>query len=127
MKIEKSKYQGYIWYSNENTARVFDDDKEFDLNLVDGENPFVVEGFLFDGRKSISIKFVDGQYVVLQYDVANLPKDDTSVVKKTFQLNDKRDKKMLFHQIWCAEKDALCDGMEVLQPAEFVFMGFTDK
>lgn len=62
MKIEKSNYQGYTWYSNEKAPRVYNCDKEIELELEDGENPFVVEGFLCDGAKSISIKFVDGLY-----------------------------------------------------------------
>lgn len=129
MNIEKSKYQGYIWYSNENKPRVFDGKELFELELKDGENPFVVEGFLCDGKKSISIKFVDGRYIVNTYNLNALLQDKELYDERELRFADSKNLKevLLFRYYWHAEKDDLCDGMEVLQPAEVVFMGFTEK
>lgn len=129
MKIEKSNYQGYTWYSNEKAPRVYNCDKEIELELEDGENPFVVEGFLCDGAKSISIKFVDGRYIIKTYDLNALSQDKELYDERELYFADNKNlKKVLaFRHYWRVEKDDLCDGMEVLQPAEVVFMGFTEK
>jgi len=127
MKIEKSNYQGYVWRSNENAPHVYDGNKEFELEFVDGENPFVVEGFLCDGEKSISIKFADGRYIIKIYDLNALSQDKELYDERKSHFSDKKNLELLFRHYWRAEKDDLCDGMEVLQPAEVVFMGFTEK
>ncbi len=53
MKIDKSKYQGYLWYSDEKEPRVFNNE-EFELEMAENTNPFIVEGHLFNGIDSIS-------------------------------------------------------------------------
>lgn len=70
MKIEKSKYQGYLWYSDQKEPKVFNNEL-FELEIADNENPFIVEGQLYDeeNRASISIKYVDGNYIVNKYKV----------------------------------------------------------
>ena len=35
--------------------------------------------------------------------------------------------KLCFLEYWKPQKDNLCEDMEVLQPAELVFIGFNDK
>ena len=123
MKIEKSKYQGYLWYSNAKEPQIIEN-KDFELEIEDTENPFIIEGQLYDGTKSISIKYVDGKYVVKTYMVSELKGE---VQQQVFYSNRMQHKQLLFSQYWREEPDALCEGMNVLQPKELVFVGFKDK
>lgn len=111
MKIEKSNYQGYVWRSNENAPHVYDGNKEFELEFVDGENPFVVEGFLCDGEKSISIKFADGRYIIKIYDLNALSQDKELYDERKSHFSDKKiwncyfvtigvPKKMIYAMAW---------------------------
>lgn len=123
MKIEKSKYQGYLWYSDKKEPQVLHDEV-FELEIADNTNPFVIEGQLFDGQKSISIKYVDGKYIVNTYDLNTL---DGVMQEQTFHSHRMEGKLLKFKQIWKNQSDELCEGMQVLQPAELVFVGFNDK
>jgi len=123
MKIEKSKYQGYLWYSDKKDPQVLNDEV-FELEIADNTNPFVIEGQLFDGQKSISIKYVDGKYIVNTYDLNTL---DGVMQEQTFHSHRMDGKQLKFRQIWKNQSDELCERMQVLQPAELVFVGFNDK
>ena len=81
MKIDKSTYQGYLWYTDEKEPRVFNNE-EFELDIANDENPFVVEGHLFDGINSISIKYVDGKYIVKTYEVKDNDFKNPNLVKE---------------------------------------------
>lgn len=126
-KIEKDKYEGYLWYSNQNTPQVFQDD-ELELILDDETNPFIIEGQLCNQHFSYSIKYIDGHYWVKKYDLKNF----VSTVKTTqsylpnFKALDGQRKiqKLMFNQYWRPQVDENCEGMSVLQPTEFVFVGF---
>ena len=64
MKIEKSNYQGYLWYSDEKYPRLIEDETlEIDLNEY--INPFIIEGLLCDKKTSQMIRYVDGIYLSL--------------------------------------------------------------
>ncbi|MCF0185829.1 MAG: TIGR04423 family type III CRISPR-associated protein [Bacteroidaceae bacterium] len=123
MKIVKSKYQGYLWYSNATKPQVIYNE-EFELDIPGTQNPFIVEGQLCDGEKSISIKFVDGKYLVKTYTLA-----DYSNITAEEYIPNRMDnvEKLLFKRAWKQEKDELCEGWNVLHPAEFVFVGLKMK
>ena len=65
-EIKTANYIGYLWKSDQQKPEVLRGDKEFCTSLNDGENPFVIEGNLWDPASMISttIKFVDGRYIV---------------------------------------------------------------
>lgn len=128
MNIKKSIYEGYLWYSNAQSPQVIDKE-EFELTINDNHNPFIVEGQLCDvhNRHSISIKFVDGQYIIKEYDFTEDDFSNPEIEVKTFLSNRMEGKKLQFLQYWRAEKDPLCEHMEVLQSAELVFVGFKTK
>ncbi len=123
-KIEKSKYSGYLWGSDQKEPEVFLNEErefEFDENL----NPFVVEGFLYDGKTSYSIRYVDGKHIVNKYIISELPEEFTP---QTYIPNFKKGVSGLkFRQYWKPEPDSLCEEMEVLKPAQLVFVGFNIK
>lgn len=123
MKIEKSKYRGYLWYSNAKEPQILDNE-EFELEISDDKNPFIIEGQLYDGEKSISIKYVDGEYIQKIYKMSEMK---GSIQEQTFYSNRMKDKQLVFVQYWREESDELCEGMKVLQPKELVFVGFSKK
>lgn len=123
MKIEKSKYQGYLWYSDKKEPQVLNNEV-FELEISDNTNPFIIEGQLYDGKQSISIKYVDGKYLVNTYNVDNLGRD---IQEPLFYSHRMDGRKLKFRQYWRPVTDELCEGMQVLQPAELVFVGFNDK
>ena len=123
MKIEKSKYEGYLWYSDKCTPDV-KMGEEFEIELNEDTNPFIVEGQLFDGKKSISLKYVDGKYLVKKYNLDELNGIETT--EQTFHAHRMDNKKLKFKQYWRPQPDELCEGMRVLQPEELVFVGFNN-
>lgn len=123
MKIEKSKYTGYLWYSNKTKPQVLNNE-EFELEIANSENPFIIEGQLCDEKKSISIKYVDGEYIVKTYTLSDYT--DTELDAYVPNRMDGVEK-LLFKRAWKAESDDLCCGMDVLQPKELVFVGFKMK
>lgn len=121
-KIPKSNYTGYIWYSDAKEPQLFYG-TENEFLFDDTKNPFVVEGWLTDNITSFQIKYVDGKHEILSFNLAELKvlkheKQEFVPVFKGF-------KKMHFNQYWRPVEDEMCEGMQVLQPAEFVFIGFT--
>lgn len=128
-EIKLNKAFGYLWMSDMQKPKVLQGEANRTHTLTDGENPFVVEGMLFDGETSTSIKYVDGKYIVKETVLADL--DALNGVKSTEQeyvpstrMKLADGKKLLFRQYWRPVTDDLCENMDVLQPAELVFVGF---
>ena len=122
-KIEKAEYSGYLWKSDQKEPEIiFHEEREFEFH--DNDNPFVVEGFLYDGKTSYSIRYVDGRHIVNKFILSELPKEFTP---QTYIPNFKGVSGLEFRQYWEPKPDELCEGMEVLKPAQFVFVGFKSK
>ena len=121
-----ASYQGYIWLSEASKPIVLDNGKLKDTDkkyFSEGQNPFIIEGQLFDGKNSFSIKNVDGKMIVVKYEV------DTDEEPQNFVPNSRMglgDRKLKFLQKWEVEPNADCENMDVLVPAGLVFLGFTD-
>lgn len=125
-KIEKSLYEGYLWYSDQKEPFVLMGE-EYEGILVDGENPFVIEGQLYDGTHSISIRYVDGHYYI--QDRVDVKSKDLSSQEQLYFPSFGRDKieALRFKQLWKEEPDLLCENMAVLKPAGAMFLGFKRK
>lgn len=133
--IDKAIYQGYMWKSDEQAPAVYDN-QEVEFDLTDGENPFVVEGQLYDEAKdlSIGIKFIDGKYIVSTYDGKEhkFVGSDEAVAFEEGNLeqyapNRKMglsDKVLYFKRLWKTEKDVVNYGWETLCPSALIFKGF---
>ena len=124
-----ASYQGYIWLSDASKPIMLDNGKLKDTDkkyFSEGQNPFIVESQLFDGKNSFSIKNVDGKMIVIKYDESDL-KVDRDSKSYEFVPNSRMglgDRKLKFLQKW--EPNADCENMDVLVPAGLVFLGFTD-
>lgn len=123
MKIEKSTYQGYLWYSSDEKPKIYKNE-ELELELAEGSNPFVIEGQLCDNKISISIRFVDNKYVVKKVALSEL--EGVEYKQQSF-FGNRMDYKLVFRQYWREDKDEQCERMIVLRPAELVFVGFEEK
>jgi CRISPR type III-associated protein (TIGR04423 family) len=128
---QQANYEGYLWWRNDQTPKVY---KNEPLPEWPGEkaNPFIIEGQLFDkeNQKSYSIRLIDGEYLIHKY---NLKKMDLEKQEKKYETIVKyflpnrfpdSIQKLCFKEFWRPAKDELCEGMDVLQPAENVFVGF---
>lgn len=121
-------YDGYYWLSGATGPEVFENsDLPSELSQLNPtENPFVVEAQYYDKKnnKSISIKYVDGAYIKNKYNLGDKVEDGKCFTCKEYFANRMNDKIVIFRQYWKPVKDSQCEGMDVLQPAEMVFVGF---
>ena len=125
---QKELYIGYLWLSDQKSPQEYynkSDVSNFLKKISDNTNPFMIEGNLYckDAQKSYSIKYVDGKHIVVEYDLNNIP-DDWANLKEKFIPNRLNASKIVFLQYWEPQEDEFCEGMEVLQPAALVFVGF---
>ena len=127
-EIKTAKYIGYLWKSDQQKPEVLQGDKEFCINLNDDETPFIIEGNLWnkDTLTTISIKFVDGKYIIKTYTLTDEDlKNSDTITQKTFIPHRLEGVHLLkFMQFWKEEKDELCEGMITLVPDKLVFVGF---
>ena len=133
-EIKSLTYEGYLWMSDQEDPTVYENDS---VTLpIEGANPFVVEGQLYNRTEglSYSIKYVDGQYIVLEYKVteADVKNPDNQV--KTYLSNRMGDKKLQFLRYWdeVPDEDNYTDndnpnGLPVLTQTKNVFIGFKKK
>jgi len=120
-------YEGYLWLSNASEPIVLNSTKNLCEILKeimqDDINPFVIEGYLYDNaNNSYSIKYVDGKCQVYQFTIDD--NDRAKNKEKVYYANRMEGKQLRFLDVWEAEKDPQCLGMEVLQPKAQVFIGF---
>lgn len=111
-----------------------------EINLDEKENPFIIEGNLWDkdGRKSIMIRYVDGKYIVHSTHVneeelkgisssrasSQAYESGSPTLKKYLAHRIEGVKCLCFLQYWQAEPDDMCEKMCVLRPSKLVFIGF---
>ncbi len=126
-------YDGYYWMSDSNKPEVFENCSLPSIltDLDASKNPFIIEAQLYNkaDKKSYSLKYVDGRYILRNFDLAsrgngNISTNDSCFTRKQYFANRMPEKKLIFRQYWEEKEDPLCEGMPVLQPAEMVFVGF---
>lgn len=121
--------EGYLWYSDAEKPVVFEKDSSQVIILKDTDNPFVVEGQLYDSgtKESCSIKYVDGHYLVSRFQVKDEEKSHPDNEIKSYLSNRMEGRYLYFLRYWVAFPDDYCMGKEVLKMAKDVFIGFTKK
>lgn len=136
-KIESAKYEGYIWYSDQKAPKVYDGEKMVEEMVLDERtNPFIIEGNLWDKdhNLSITIRYVDGAYLVRRTEVSEDEFSDAMLEKHLKQATTIKEylphpsikdvNALRFLQYWELKEDEFCEGMSVLQPSKLVFVGF---
>ena len=114
-----------MWMSDQQKPSVIIPDEEFGLTLNGADNPFVVEGNLWDAtsRVSIMIKYVDGKYIVRRT-VVTYECMESATRREFLPHRIEGVKKLVFLQCWNEEKDPLCENIVTLQPGKLLFVGF---
>lgn len=127
-EIPNNKYDGYYWMSDEKEPHVLHNE-EFDKGLDPIRNPFVIEAQLYDGRMSYSVKFIEGEYVIVSTDLAQIDLNGEAYTERTFLANRMGDGEvwLKFYQQWVEKEDELCENMKVLVPGKLIFAGFAGK
>lgn len=127
----KGKFEGYLWQSDKAAPDVFSPATEQEITLDDSVNPFIIEGELYDASSglSVSIRFVDGHYIIKKTTVkpSDIKDSDNTTVKEYLAQRMPGISKLRYVQKWNSVKDPFCEGMETLQPGDLVFVGFTTK
>jgi len=120
--------EGYLWWSDQQIPQVYQDEA-LDICLDETKNPFVVEGQLYDRecRQSYSIKYVDGQYLIIIYNVAERDFANPDNERKYFFSNRMDGRWLKFLRYWEEKEDENCMGMPVLTFTKNVFVGFKEK
>lgn len=134
--IDSANYQGYLWYSDKLRPEVYPGDGTArQIILDDSDNPFVVEGNLYDkeSNKSICIKYTDGRYHITVYDLEALENDPDSVLEEESYLTNSRINQAkecdisVHKRIWHAEEDKLNNDWKTFRPSGFAFVGFKEQ
>lgn len=122
-QIKNAKYEGYLWQSDQSKPRIIEEGAPLSLTLTDGENPFIVEGLLWNREEntSIQIRYVDGKYFIATYEVKQ-EELAGSVPYLPHRLPGV--KALKFLRQWEEVKDELCENMPTLQLKANIFVGF---
>lgn len=120
-------FEGYYWYSNKSKPTVLNN--ETVTKSIFKDLPFIVEGNLYNEEKgiSISIKNIDGQYLITQVHLKNLKQENLSErVYLSHRLGGNKIK--LVHYWEESEPDNdLLEGMTTLIPVWMAFKGFVKQ
>ena len=126
--IKINKCEGYLWWSDQQKPKVYQD-ASIDICLDEVQNPFVVEGQLYDeeNKESYSIKYVDGQYLINKYKVDDSAFANQDNQIKSYLSNRMDDHWLKFIRYWEEKEDENCMGMPVLALTKNVFVGFDER
>lgn len=126
MEIKNRKIEGYLWYSNGSAPIVCSSTEPKDISIDEKQNPFIIEGLLWDyeNKTSITIKNIDGKCLIREDDIDKLDEEMIYTEKKIIAHRLKDVKWLKFRQYWKRVSDPECLGMYVLTPNKLVFVGF---
>ncbi len=126
--IQINKCEGYLWWSDQQKPKVYQDEL-IDICLDETENPFVVEGLLYDeeNKESYSVKYVDGLYLINKYKVDESDFINIDNEEKSYLSNRMDDRWLKFIRYWEEKEDRNCMDMPVLTLTKNVFIGFDER
>ncbi len=124
--IEEAIYEGYVWMSNQSQPTLVESEL-YSCELNPAANPFIVEAQLYcrESDVSVSVRYNDGRYYAYSYENAASAGEGTTATYIAHRMGSHD--KLCFRQMWNECADVNCDGMMVLQPTQFVFVGFETK
>lgn len=133
-EIKSLQFEGYLWMSDEEEPLVYEN--EIVTLPKEGDNPFVVEGMLYNKAQglSYSIKYVDGKYIIQEYVVSEADKKNPDNETKIYESNRMGGRQLQFLRYWeeVFDEDNYKDGnnpkgLPVLTQTKNVFIGFKVK
>ncbi len=126
--IKEAKYEGYLWTSDQSKPKMLDGNAPFSITLKDGENPFIIEGLLWnpDENESTTIRYVDGHYFVATHEVNQEQLEGNSNTTRVSYIAHRLPgvSKLKFLRLWEKLSDPLCENMDTLQLKATLFVGF---
>lgn len=139
-EIKKSRFDGYLWLSDQTVPSLVLHNEEFSMTIQDGvvsvlnnqihlePGQFIVEAMLYDVEQQVSysVRYVDGEYLIAEFKVNPLDFNRDNVQIVSYMGSHKSLGHLQFLKYWKEELDQLCEGMAVLQPQAFVFVGFVN-
>ena len=129
-KHQGHRPQGYIWWSDSTVPSVYMGDSPVEIEPDELESHFIIEAFLYDKEecKSYSVKYIDGKYHFYVYD--GITEEEIRKQSVSFVPNRMKEtgvSAVKFVRRWRPVADPYCEGMQVMQPMEFMFVGFEIK
>lgn len=119
------EYEGYFWYSDAKEPQIFENQHIKEALFT--KLPFVVEGYLYNRSKRVSlkIKYFDGENHFYQVHLEEFHEDQVSPTSFAAQkVKGLVKRKIQAVQYWEEAIDPLCEGMAVLKPSWIAFTGF---
>ena len=116
-----SDYEGYVQFSHraiDKEKDIFYDAKKVELKDEDG---FIYEAHFSNKSNSVSIKQINGSFLVSEIDITNIDENDTEEFISDIE---GWNYKIKMAQIWKEEADEFCEGMKVKKLKKVVFAGF---
>lgn len=123
-EIPQIDYIGYLWFDDSDTPESVNGPYDFSKITT---HPFIIEGNLKakDASISISIRFLEGEYIVVMVDWDEVEVSDGEFIDHEYIAHGfGKNKTVCFTEAWLPEADPLCDDMESLRPAWIAFNGF---
>lgn len=126
------KYDGYLWWSDEEKPEVFHNEilssKVHELWPTESNNPFIIEGNIWDSISETSylIRFIDGEYLVYKFDMKGIAEENITKISYLPHRMPEVEK-LKFKEVWLEKPDNNCNDFNVLKPAFTAFVGFKYK
>ena len=123
-KLKSLKGAGYVQYLSRKNIELIDSPSQIDI-----EREIPLEIGLFDGKISVTVRLIDGDWYIDETDTSQItfenkeaPKDEEKDIKKYISVVE--GKEVVIGQVWQEQKDPNCDGLEVKVFVKNIFMGF---
>jgi CRISPR type III-associated protein (TIGR04423 family) len=118
--IPTGNYQGYYWLSDREHPQLLQNSAE--LAAFAETNPFIIEAMLWDEQQQRSIMITHtGTQQIFEYNLATIA---GRLEKKEYQAHRIPGYSTIcFDQLWQAEPDDNCNGMQVLKLKAHIFTG----
>lgn len=118
------RFEGYYWYSNEQSPRVILQEVVQQGWFTD--LPFVIEANFYAREEQISlqVRHIDGAYRVAKIDLSQL--EGIVHDRASYIGHDLGGRNFEMIEAWIPQTDELLEGMETLVPAWAAFAGFSN-